>query len=173
MPQVIAEEKVTEPERPVFRKIVREPLRDVSELAIELENFEGEYLTEKKSPKSSSWNIEPVIFRTTEAIEPGEVFYLYGGGLIQKEMEIKVAVSDTNTPPEVPPENAYTAEIVQIDESAQFVCARLPYDIARDTYFVWVKNEYGWSDAVKLNDARAEFMQEYDIAIGQTNRVHC
>ena len=168
----VADSKIVEPKCPEFRKLERKPIKNVSELAVEIENFYGEYLTENKSSESTVWNIEPVIFRTGEAIEPGEVFYLYGEGLIRKEMEIKLAVSDTAVPSKLPPEDAYTAEIIQIDENAQFVCARLPYDITPETYFVWVKNEYGWSDAVKLNDARAVFLQENDIALGQTNRVY-
>lgn len=163
--------EVTEPQMPVFRDHSTSKI-EVTENAEELDGFEGEYLTEAKSSSGYMWNIEPVIFRTSEAVKPGKVFYLYGEGLIKKDMQIAVSIADGNAPSELPGEDAYYVEPLQTDENAQFVAAELPKDIEADTYFVWVKNEYGWSDGIKLNDARCEFLAENEMSLGITNRIY-
>ena len=141
----VADSKIVEPKCPEFRKLERKPIKNVSELAVEIENFYGEYLTENKSSESTVWNIEPVIFRTGEAIEPGKVFYLYGEGLIRKGMEIKLAVSDTAVPSKLPPEDAYTAEIIQIDELERYLspiildeaeCVEIPIIREEEDYLI-------------------------------------
>ncbi|MDY3929142.1 MAG: glycosyl hydrolase family 28-related protein [Clostridia bacterium] len=163
--------EVTEPEMPEFRN--HDTVKyEVTGEAEEILDFEGEYLTEAKSASGYSWNIEPVIFRTSEAVKPGEVFYLYGEGLTKKDMQIAIEAANGNAPSELPGENAYYVDPVQTDEDAQFAAIELPEEIEADTYFVWVKNQYGWSDGVKLNDARCEFLAENEMSLGITNRIY-
>lgn len=114
----------------------------------------------------------PYLRKISEEIEPEEVFNIYGEGIKGDNVEIKAYLADGNAKT-TPPAGAYTLEVLQKDMSEYgfYVSTRLPENALPGVYDVWVKNEYGWSEPIKLNGAEVLFTDEYEIYSGLDVRI--
>ena len=109
----------------------------------------------------------PIVFRVTDAVKPGELLTVYGEGLTPDGIQVAVDA----TPAWRPTETAITLDIVQTDPEGHFAIAHLPVDMQAGGYNVWVKNRAGWSNPIKLNAARPQWLSIDRIAAGLKVKV--
>ncbi|MDF2927223.1 MAG: hypothetical protein K0R57_6137 [Paenibacillaceae bacterium] len=115
------------------------------------------------------WDMPPVILHVTDAVSPGMLVGVNGHALKTEDWEdLSVAVEPvTGSPGAQPSNNAVELEIVQKDEMAgQFVTVRFPEEAAPGDYYLWVQNDYGWSEPFQLNAPRPKFLSEYEVFEG-------
>ena len=110
----------------------------------------------------AAWNGEPYLTHVSDAVKPGENFYIYGTGLSTAGQSLAIA-------PAVAGHRDYSESIqgltmldialsdIQFENS---IIARLPDSFAPGAYDLWVKNAAGWSNCVKLNAARPLFLSQ-------------
>ncbi|WP_171628601.1 fibronectin type III domain-containing protein [Paenibacillus plantarum] len=112
------------------------------------------------------WEQPPVVLRFSDAVVPGTLFTVSGYGMTPSAVE--VAIDDYAQLGASPPSaGARTLDIVQTDDQGAFVVSLLPEDMAPGSYAVWIRNEYGWSEAKPLNDPRPQFISEREAFEGQ------
>jgi len=109
----------------------------------------------------------PIVFRVTDAVKPGELVTVYGEGITPRG--IQVAADATHAAR--PSESATILDIVQTDPEGHFAIAQLPADLPAGAYLLWVKNPAGWSNAIKLNAARPQWLSIDRIAAGLKVKV--
>jgi hypothetical protein len=109
----------------------------------------------------------PIVFRATDAVKPGELLTVYGEGITPAG--IQLAVDSTHAAQ--PTENATALNIVQTDPEGHFAIAQLPADLPAGAYHLWVKNPAGWSNPLKLNAARPQWLSIDRIAAGLKVKV--
>jgi hypothetical protein len=114
------------------------------------------------------WTDAPVLLRVSDAIQPGEVFGVYGEGLTGEKLEVLVAPGVWPSLPKTP----LTAETVLADHDGHFAFARLPKTLAPGLFSVWARNEHGLSTRpFVLNAPRPKWLSEYAAWPGQTVRL--
>lgn len=138
-------------------------IKIVSSYDDERELASGETLV-SVSLKAGEHKTVPYLNKISEEISPGEIFNIYGEGIKGDNVEIKAFLSG---------ETPIALEILQKDmsEYGYYVTTRLPQNAQAGIYDVWVKNDYGWSEPIKLNSAIALFTDEYEIYKGLDVRV--
>ena len=146
----------------------REHSYTVPEISIESEKIDGFQIFQHQPEYNltKSWTKPPIILKTSDAVKPGNAFFVYGDGFINKNLKMVIAPSTGNIPPTVPPINAINIEILQIDHEVKYIAAKLPKNITAGVYDLWVGNDNGWSLALRLNEARPEWQSEDVIAPG-------
>ncbi|MGG1555185.1 fibronectin type III domain-containing protein [Paenibacillus ferrarius] len=113
-----------------------------------------------------AWEQPPVVLRMSDAVVPGTLFTVSGYGMTASAVE--VAIDDyAELGASAPPAGARTLDVVQTDDLGAFVVSRLPADMSPGAYAVWVRNAYGWSEAMPLNDPRPQFISEREAFEGQ------
>ncbi|MBP3360836.1 MAG: hypothetical protein J6N52_08290 [Clostridia bacterium] len=145
---------------------------EITETAAEVEGFDGSYIPETTYCQKAVWNIEPVIYRTNEAVCPGDVFYLYGEGLFRKEMQIAISPAKSNIPSDMPGSDAVYIDAVQTDSDSRYVAAKIPKYMKAGVFDVWIANAYGWSQPIRLNDARPEWFRDDMTAQGMVAAIY-
>lgn len=146
--------------------------RYYSQKAEELSERPQDYTIETVECESQTWNIAPAVFKVNDAVKPGNVFYLYGDGIIDKNLEVLISPAASQLPSDKPPADAISAKIVQVDEKAKFVAAILPENAKAGTYDVWAKNDYGISQPIRLNEAQPVFFQDYEMAQDMVGTIY-
>ncbi|OAS17436.1 fibronectin type III domain-containing protein [Paenibacillus oryzisoli] len=113
-----------------------------------------------------AWEQPPVLLRISDAVVPGTLFTVSGYGM--KSSAVEVAIDDyAQLGGSAPSSSARTLDVVQTDDQGAFVVSRLPEDMSPGAYAVWIRNEYGWSEAKSLNDPRPQFISEREAFEGQ------
>jgi parallel beta-helix repeat protein len=112
------------------------------------------------------WMRAPAILKLSDAVAAGKLFTVNGYGLTAGKVEIAIERDTPGAEPAEPPAAAVRPAIVQQDRSGFFVVAQMPEDAEPGVYNVWVKNDYGWSEAQKMNAARPLFISEYEAFAG-------
>lgn len=105
----------------------------------------------------SSWKQEPAIIRITDAVEPGELFNLYGEGFTKNTAVYAEKVTASQYP-DAPSENAVKCKIHEIDSEGQFVITQLPKEVQPGAYVIWAENEYGYSRPKFMNAVRVDWI---------------
>ncbi|WP_230986468.1 fibronectin type III domain-containing protein [Cohnella fermenti] len=113
-----------------------------------------------------AWERPPVVLRLSDAVAPGVLFTASGYGMTSSAIE--VAIDDyALLGASAPSAGARTLDVVQTDDQGTYVVSRLPADMSPGAYAVWIRNEYGWSEAMPLNDPRPHFISEREAFEGQ------
>ncbi|MDG0814568.1 glycosyl hydrolase family 28-related protein [Cohnella rhizosphaerae] len=124
--------------------------------------------SEDESPLTvevEAWERPPVVLKASDAVKPGELLNLDGYGLYEDDQEAVYAEGD-GIPTGGPPAGALPLPIVQSDEDGYYAVTRLPDTADAGTLRVWIRNEWGWSDPIRVNLARPQFISEYETAPG-------
>lgn len=124
--------------------------------------------TEEDLPQSAE---TPMMFRVTDAIEPDELFTVYGANLYADSMEIAIAELTNDTPAATPPSDAIKLEIIQTDEQGNFAVTRLPKDAKSGSYYLWAKNDKGWGQPIAINESRPLWISENIMTAGNVIKV--
>lgn len=117
------------------------------------------------------YNNVPYLLKISDAVKYDELISISGEGIggKRKNIEIKAEIfSGYDNLPEQPGKKAVSLEIVQLDEAGHFVTAKMPQDTPAGLYAIWVKNDFGWSKPIILNEARPLFISEYEAWAGLT-----
>lgn len=116
--------------------------------------------------QSPGWKQAPLLTKISEEIRPGECFNVYGYG-ITGDVQAAIFPAQEKAAAE-PPAGAVKIETLRADASGfgNFVSAVFPADYAPGVYDVWIKNQYGWSNPVRLNAPIGLFLDEYEAAAG-------
>lgn len=109
----------------------------------------------------------PIIFRMSDAVKPGELVTVYGEGLNQTGIEVAVDMISVDQPAE----NSTKLEVVSPDPEGHYVTAVLKENLPAGVYTIWVKNAYGWSNGLKLNSPRPQWLSIDQVAEGLKVKV--
>jgi chitodextrinase len=113
-----------------------------------------------------AWEQPPVVLRISDAVVPGTLFTVSGYGMTSTD--VAIAIDDySHLGANAPSAEARTLDVVQTDDQGAFVVSRLPEDMSPGAYAVWIRNEYGWSEAKPLNNPRPQFISEREAFEGQ------
>lgn len=123
----------------------------------------------------SDWPRAPIIYKTSDAVLPGDLVNINGYGFCSEDMTnlaVKYALHISDTISAEPPAEAEDMEIVQTDARDGFyVVTELPASATAGLYDIWVTNGYGYAEPVTLNAARPLFISEYEAWGGQTIKI--
>lgn len=113
----------------------------------------------------------PYLSKVSEEISPGEIFNIYGQG-ITGDVLIAAYPADGEASA-VPPAGAYILDASIIDESGfgYYASVIFPEALTPGVYDIWVKNDYGWSLPIRLNEPIGLFMDEFEIYDGLEVRL--
>ncbi len=123
---------------------------------------------EEKLPQSAE---TPMMFRVTDAVEPDELFTVYGANLYADSMEIAIAELTDDKPAATPPSDAMKLEIIQTDEKGNFAVTRMPKDAKSGSYYLWAKNDKGWGQPIAINESRPLWISENIMTAGNVIKV--
>jgi hypothetical protein len=96
----------------------------------------------------------PTIFRTSDAISPGESISIYGEGLTAAGSEIAIDAINVAQPTT----SSSRLNIISTDPEGHYITGTLRTNLIPSVFKLWVKNSSGWSNPIYLNAARPQWI---------------
>lgn len=108
----------------------------------------------------------PIILRTSDEVETGETFNVFGEGFLTEGAQLFVDYLSTEDMPTEPSKNAAVLDAVYCDENGQFATFVLSKALEPSVYAIYTKNEYGFSKPAVLNGARTLWVSTAEVSAG-------
>jgi hypothetical protein len=112
------------------------------------------------------------IIRMSDDIEPGETFNIFGGDLNTTGFVVKAMELNGNQPTQIPPPEAITLEVLNVDNDGAYLTTRLPLASSAGLYAVWIGSTGNWSNPSILNSPRPQWLSEDEVRLGQRIRIN-
>lgn len=120
--------------------------------------------TGTKGTFGAAWQEPPAILRLSDSIWPGELVTAYGEGMTESSSKLAFLKVNSLNPPATPPAEAVLVDPADVDVEGQTVTAIMPADLAAGSYYVWVRNTYGWSAPAVLNGVWPRWITQDEAA---------
>ncbi|MBD2847519.1 hypothetical protein IDH44_20205 [Paenibacillus sp. IB182496] len=119
-----------------------------------------------------AWEQAPVILRTSEAVQAGEVLSIYGGGMDEAGTSVWIEEWTGSSMPAAPSPAALELTTAQREaEGGRFARIIVPTALDNGVYAVWVENTYGLSDPVLVNGADPHWLADDEAYAGLDVRL--
>lgn len=115
----------------------------------------------------------PQIIKVSDAIEPDELFNIYGEQL-PLDSEVYIIPTEQIVQDETPNlDIAQKVEVIGGDEekTEKYITCRAPQNMNPGSYYLYVSNKNGFAKPVYLNAARPQWIDREEAAAGQRMRI--